>query len=380
MKKILLLIIFAFALQFTSAQVIYKKINSTNLNEIRKIKIQLPKNYDTNKSYPLIVVFDGDYLFDLVVGNVDYYSYWEDMPEAIVVGINQLDTRNDDSLYSLTNSLPMDNGLKFFEFVNQEVIPYMSKNYKTNIFKIAIGHGQTANFVNYFMLREKPAFQSYVVLSPELAPQMNTYIPDQLTATTDKTFYYLASGTKDKKGIATKTEVLNTAITAVDNKNVFYKSDTFEGATHYSLPAHAIPKALESIFFVFQPISKEEYKETILKLDTSPVDYLLEKYQTIEDLFGIKKPIAFNDFRAIAATINKSEKWEYFEVLGKLARKQYPETLLGHYYLGRFYEETGNTKKAMKTYQSAYILEEAAGITKDDVLELSDQIKADFGY
>jgi len=34
----------------------------------------------------------------------------------------------------------------------------------------------------------------------------------------------------------------------------------------------------------------------------------------------------------------------------------------------------------MKTYQSAYILEEAGGITKDHVLELSEQIKADFGY
>jgi len=47
--------------------------------------------------------------------------------------------------------------------------------------------------------------------------------------------------------------------------------------------------------------------------------------------------------------------------------------------LGRYYEETGNPKKAMKTYQSAYILQEIGGITKDHVLELSEQLKVDFG-
>ena len=56
------------------------------------------------------------------------------------------------------------------------------------------------------------------------------------------------------------------------------------------------------------------------------------------------------------------------------------DRLLGNYYLAKFYEETGEPKKAMKTYQSAYTLDEIAGITKDDVLQLADAIKADFGY
>tara|TARA_R110002033_G_scaffold2_13_gene100 strand:- start:6281 stop:6385 length:105 start_codon:yes stop_codon:yes gene_type:complete len=34
----------------------------------------------------------------------------------------------------------------------------------------------------------------------------------------------------------------------------------------------------------------------------------------------------------------------------------------------------------MKTYQSAYILEEIGGITKDLMLEKADAIKEDFGY
>ena len=381
MQRLILLFVFAFSLQQINAQISYKNFESYKLGESRQLKIQLPRGYDnSDKKYPIIVVFDGDYLFEMVAGNVDYYSYWEDIPEAIVVGVNQLDKRDSDTMYSEQNSLPVESGAEFFEFIGMELIPYLEKTYRTENFRVAIGHGITANFINYYLLKEVPLFQSYVVLSPDLAPDMTGFLSERLSAIETKTFYYLATASNDVRMLKEKTEALNTALFSIDNKNVFRSFDNFEGPSHYSLPAHAIPKALESTFLVFQPISIKEYKETILNLETSPVDYLTEKYQTIEDLFGIKKQILINDFKAIAAAIKKKEKYEYFEQLGKLARKEYPETLLGNYYLGRFYEETGETKKAMKTYQSAYVLQEIGGITKDMVLELSEQIKADFGY
>jgi len=382
MKALIYAIVLLFTFQFSHAQVQYETFDSQKLNDTREIKVQLPRGYDenTSKSYPLIVVFDGDYMFEIVAGNVDYYSYWEDMPEAIVVGINQIEKRRDDTNYSQSSSLPIDSGAAFFEFVGMELVPHLEKKYRTENFKVAVGHGDTANFINYFMLKPLPLFQAYIAISPDLAPDMATYIPERLKSFETKLFYYLATSTNDVKSIKAKTETLNASIAAVDNKNVLYNFNTFEGPSHYALPAHAIPKALESIFLVFQPISKKEYRETILKLEGSPVTYLLDKYQTIEDLFGIKKQILVNDFKAISAAINKNEQFNYYEELGKLARKQYPETMLGNYYLARFYEETNEPKKAMKTYQTAFMLEEIAGLTKDLMLEKSDEIKADFGY
>ncbi len=382
MKALIYAIVLLFTFQFSYAQVQYETFDSQKLNDTREIKVQLPRGYDenTSKSYPLIVVFDGDYMFEIVAGNVDYYSYWEDMPEAIVVGINQIEKRRDDTNYSESSSLPIDSGAAFFEFVGMELVPHLEKKYRTENFKVAVGHGDTANFINYYMLKPLPLFQAYISISPDLAPAMSTYIAERLKSFETKLFYYLATSTNDVKSIKEKTETLNTSIATVDNKNVLYNFNAFEGPSHYALPAHAIPKALESIFLVFQPISKKEYRETILKLEGSPVTYLLDKYQTIEDLFGIKKQILVNDFKAISAAINKTEQFNYYEELGKLARKQYPETMLGNYYLARFYEETNEPKKAMKTYQTAFMLEEIAGLTKDLMLEKSDEIKADFGY
>lgn len=382
MKKMIMVLLLCIMAKTVQSQVNYETIESSKLGESRELKILLPRGYskDDAKKYPLIIVLDGDYLFEPVAGDVDYYSYWEDIPDAIVVGVNQVDKRFDDCMYSEQNSLPIEKGADFFEFLGMELIPYLNKNYKTENFRVIVGHGETANFINYYLLKENPVFQAYMVLSPDLAPQMNAYLTERFKTLQSKIFYYLATSDNDVKSINEKTVALNTSITAIDNKNLLYNFDNFEGPSHYSMPAHAIPKALESIFFVFQPISKKEYTDTILKLEGNPVEYLQEKYQTIKDLFGIDKQISINDFKAIAAAIEKNKKFEYYEDLGKLARKQYPETLLGHYYLARYYEEIGEPKKAMKTYQSAYILDEIGGITKDLMLEKAADIKADFGY
>lgn len=382
MKQILYVLLLVLSIHFTEAQVKYETIESSKLGESRALKIQLPRGYNSNedKNYPLFIVFDGDYLFEAVVGNVDYYSYWEDMPESIIVGINQLDKRYDDCMYSEQNSLPMDTGASFFEFVGMELIPYIEKTYRTTGFKVAVGHGETANFINYFLLKPQPLFQGYIAVSPELAPNMIDYLPERLSSLESKVFYYLANTKNDPSSIKKMTEVLNKDIAAIENENLAYHFNSFETPSHYSTPLYALPYAIENIFGVFQPISKKEYKETILELETSPVEYLVEKYETINNLFGLEKQILINDFKAISAAIEKTEQFEYFEALGKMARDEYPETLLGGYYLARFYEEMGEPKKAMRTYQSAYTLKEIAGITKDLLLEKADLIKEDFGY
>lgn len=382
MKSKLTAFLFLANVIFLSAQTIYEDFQSNELGDTRQLKIQLPRNYEENeeKTYPLFVVLDGDYLFEIVAGNVDYYSYWEDMPEAIVVGINQLNTRDQDCYYSEQNYLPAETGAEFFDFIVMELIPYMSENYRMANFRAIVGHGETASFLNYFMLKKNPMFNAYVALSPDLAFGMLENIPTRLAQIEKKNFYYLATATNDIKPLRADAKVLNENISALENKQLIYGFNEFEGPTHYSLPAHAIPNALEKIFYVYQPISKDEYKEKILPLETSPVAYLMEKYQTINELFNIEKQVLINDFKAIAAAIEKNKTFEHYEALGKLARKEYPDTLLGHYFLGRFYEETGEPKRAMKTYRSAYILEEIGGYTKDEMLDRADAIKRDFGY
>ena len=385
MKNLLFTLFLIVSINQTNGQTLYKNIESSILEETRELKIQVPRGHDAyendGKKYPLIVVLDGDYLFEPVAGIVDYYSFWDDMPNAIVVGINQSATRSSDLEYDEVNSLPVEGGQKFFNFIMQEVLPYMEKNFNLEKFKMVVGHGKSANYINYFMLKaeKEPTFQSFVALSPDFAPEMKEWIPKVVKETETKLFYYLATSTNDIPKIKEGTEALMETLKTTDNKNFLYNGKTFDGPSHYALPAHAFASALENTFLVYQPISKKEYKEVILKMSGSPVEYLKEKYETIDNLFGIKKQILVNDFRAIYSAIRKSDKWEPLEELAKMASKQYPDTNLGTYYKARFYEETFEPKKALRAYQNAYVFEDSPVINKDEILEKIDEIKEEFG-
>lgn len=382
MKKILLLTVcFLFSIS-ASAQIIYEEFNSSKLGESRRLKIQLPRNYDANpeKVYPIVLVLDADYLFEPVAGNVDYFSYWEDMPESIVVGIMQGDKRYEDCEYDDTNFLPADKGADFFEFIGLELIPYIDNSYRTAKFIIAIGHDFTANFINYYLFKDPPLFNGYINFSPDLAPMMAERLPQRVPEIESKIFYYLATGTDDIKDLMEISEELNKGLAGLESDTFNYSYDNFPGATHYSLVGRGIPNAMEKIFSVYRPISKQEYNDVLLKLDTPISQYLIDKYATIENLFGLTNPIRVNDYIATATASEKKKQWESLREIATMAKRDYPDTVLGDYYLGRYYEETGDPKKAMRTFQGAFDKEEVDFITIDLMLDRADKIKTDFGY
>lgn len=382
MKNLLLFVLCA-SLHFNCfSQIIYEEFNSSKLGESRRLKIQLPRNYNVNveKKYPIVLVLDADYLFEPVAGNVDYFSYWEDMPEAIVVGIIQGDSRYDDCNFDDETFMPSEKGANFFEFIGLELLPYIDKKYRTAKFVIGVGHDFTANFLNYYLFKDPPLMNGYINLSPDMAPMMEERLVARIPKIPGKIFYYLATGTDDIKGLMDAAEGLNAQLSGLKSNSFNYYYDNFEGATHYSLGGRGIPNALEKIFSVYRPISKKEYSEVLLKMDTPISTYLLDKYKVIADLFGITNNIRVNDFVATASAAEKRQQWESLREIATLAKKQYPNTVLGDYYLGRYFEETGEPKKAMKIYQGAYDKEEVDFITIDKLLDRADKIKSDFGY
>jgi predicted alpha/beta superfamily hydrolase len=379
------IILFLFFFQCSFSQIVYESIESEALGTTRELKIQLPRNYELNSDqfYPLIVVFDGDYLFEVVAGNVEYISYWRDMPDAIVVGINQAKSRTEDTTLSVEDHFPYRSGAKFYEFIDSELIEFIESKYRCSDFRIAIGHGETANYINYFFFQKSPLFNGFVALSPSFAPFMQENLVRKLRIEQKKQvklFYYLSTASLDIKRNQKQATELNYKISTIENPSIFYEFDNFEGLSHYSLVPRSIPNALDNMFSVYQPINRDEYEKNILTLVSSPVDYLVDKYETIKDLFGIEKQILINDFKAIAAAIEKNKQYDFYKDLGDIARKHHPETVLGFYYLARFFEETGKPKKAMNAYRSSYTLGSIQGYSKDEMLDRADAIQKEFGY
>ena len=131
---------------------------------------------------------------------------------------------------------------------------------------------------------------------------------------------------------------------------------------------------------MYSDIDKTEYDSIISNLDTSPIDYLLKRYELIKDFYDEDKIISINDFMAIEEYIEENEFFDLYNELSQLAKQEYPETILPSYYKGRFYEETGNPEKAVHIYRSSYNMNEVEGLTKEYLFELADRIKEDFNY
>ena len=358
-------------------------ILSKYLNENRAIEIQLPRSYEiqSDKNYPLMIVLDGDYMFNIVSGSVDYLSYWGDIPENLVVGINQKDTRfKDTSVFDNITHTPITSTASFYDFIVNELIPYFSKNYRISKFKVIVGQERTANFANFFILKNDPQIRGVISISPKISENMNRYLNENLSKANSKIVYTLSSSKRDFESIFKNVSELTASLDLIENKNLRFESLIFDKENHYILPSVSVPNSIRSTYSLYSDIDKIEYDSIISKLETSPIDYLRNKYQRIKEFYDEDKKISVNDFMAIEEYIEENEYFELYDELSKLAFEQYPETILPSYYKGRFFEENGNPQKAMHIYRSSYNMNEIEGLTKEYLFELAERIKEDFNY
>ncbi|MBA6314125.1 alpha/beta hydrolase [Cellulophaga baltica] len=380
MKCILTVLTF-FLYLGSNAQVTQEIFESFKLQERRDVQYYIPENYTQEKKYPLIIVLDAEYLFENVVATAKFYSRFQGMPEAIIAGVNQSkdNERYQDCAFDEATGLPSDSSKLFFEFLGMELIPYLETSYNTAPFKMIVGYDITANFSNYYLFKEDSLFNSYVSISPTLAPEMETRVPARLSAMEKTIFYHLITdGEKAKKD--TQTPILNTAIKAIEKENLHYFYDEYKDADHISVATYSIGKAFDDVFTMFKPISPTEYKTQILTSEEPVFDYLSNKYEMIEKLFGFRKSVDLNDIMAIYAASRKKEDFESLKPLADLCKKEYPETMLGFYFEGEYLEQMGEPKKALRTFEKAFGMEEIDFLTKDMALEKIDALKADFGY
>lgn len=381
MKKLLLPILFFIctAPGFSQLKQVTDSIFSKKLNEEREIKIGLPPSYDKHagQKYPVLLLLDGEFLFDPFQGALSYGYYWDDLPEVIIVAVSQ--NKNNEREYDCqvepTTGLPDEKGEAFFEFLGMELLPYVEKNFRVAPFKMIAGLDTTAGFLNLYLYKDNPVFDAYISMSPELPAGMEEQLPDRLAAIQKPIFYYHSSADGDVKKMRNRILKLDEAVKNIKKEGLNYRFDDFKGSSHYSLVLNSIPSALYQIFSVYQPISTVEFNEKIATLTGGYVDYLVKKYDVIEKSFALKLPIRLNDFKAIEAAILKNKAYEEFDKLSQIARKNYPKSMLADYELAQMWEKKGDNAKAVKSYMAAFQREEIGDLTKDMMMERADELK-----
>ena len=361
MKKFAFIICLFLYISSFSQHFINHKIDSYELDEKRDVRIYLPVSYDedTERQYPVTVVFDAEYLFDLYVGNAVLFAQKDKAPEQIVIGINQNynDMRYKDCAYDKNSSYPTGKSESFYRFIRSEVLAYLEENYRVSPFRTIVGNTLTANFTNYFFIEDRPGFNAFININPNYAPDMSSLLVSNAQNVSKNSYYYYLSGgdyvsAKRAKGIA----ATNSQLASINNEKFNYKYDDLSGATSTSSIGQAIPRALAFIFEIYSSISKEEFNTKIKNL--SPPDaiaYLENKYVDIEYLFGSNLAMRERDIYALESIIIDTENGDYLRDFGEMIARMYPESHLGDYYIGLSFEMKGKYKRALEAYKDGYI-------------------------
>ena len=379
MKRFIPILALLVGLQ-TFAQVKQEVFESFKLQEKRDVQYYIPEEYDETQKHILVVALDAERIFDDVVAKTKYFSKFHGMPPAIVVGVNQNkdQLRLDDCSFDEVSGLPSEKGKQFFEFIGMELVPFIEKTYNITAFKMIVGYDITANFGNFYLFKEVPLFNSYVSISPILAPEMESRVATRVNALEKQIFYHLIVE-KDTKERDKNIGALNSSLKAIDKESFNYFYDEYN-ADHISIATYGLAKAFDDIFTIFKPISPTEYKEKIASSSEPVFDYLKNKYAMIEDLFGFSKKVDLNDVMAIYAGCRKKEDIESLKALSDLCKSDFPETMMGFYFEAESLEWAGEPKKALRAFEKAFGMEEIDFLTKDMALEKMDALKADFGY
>ncbi|WP_422103975.1 alpha/beta hydrolase [Winogradskyella sp.] len=241
---------------------------SSSLNEDRPIFLSLPTNYERNThSYPVIIVLDAEYLFNITTSIVNIKASRNEMPESIVVGIPNTKGKR----YDMAMELRYEDGSTFFgnadgkampsylTFLKDELLPYLKENYRVNNHETIIGMSPTFGPVLEAFWNSPNTFDAYIVLASELAVKTSsgaTVKERVLKAIQDKqrtkSAIYIGKASDDLKRrpedeTLAYTE-LNQELKHTANPNINYKIEILKKENHYGMSISGIEHGLETIY------------------------------------------------------------------------------------------------------------------------------------
>lgn len=147
-------------------------IRTNVFQQQRRIQVYLPSSYHSSQQrYPVLYLLDGDAYYVSVAGTVRLLSESSGrIPETIVVSIPNV-ARARELAPPVTQPKPGDEPYKadqFLRFLKDDLMPWVETNYRTQPFRILVGHSRGGLFTLYTFLNSSETFNAYLALSPAL--------------------------------------------------------------------------------------------------------------------------------------------------------------------------------------------------------------------
>jgi predicted alpha/beta superfamily hydrolase len=316
-------------------------------NEERSLRVFLPPNYDSSKKYPLIYTLDGQTLFDVLIKNVSILQdkTFDDnniIPQCIVVSIDNTNRRRDlDPNLGFNSNLELGYFKKgsevFYKILNQEIVPFIDKNYSTSGFNVLIGHSDSGHFVTQSYLKNDNEFDGIIALSVnDFGDYFKKQIPKKLNKEKTKRLF-LGFGNMDDEfnelGYFLKKQNL-------PNNNLLVKE---YNAGHLQLPYTSLFDALRFIFSDYR-----FYDDLIEKKYNNNFNFasFQKSYKTnIREKYGIETNIEFDIIYLLEKAKDMNNLHVFSSVLNEIDKTNILQLQFRFWYCNEF-----NQNERAKSY------------------------------
>jgi len=292
MKKVSVALLFIITSIFVQGQndivlAKYHKIYSEKIGEYREIYVSVPETYATNsKKYPVIYMMDGEFnATPGLLGGIRYIESLGEIPEFIIVGI--MNTNRDKDVYPKEvtyrdGSKAGGRAIQFLSFINDELVPFVNKTYRTENYKILFGTSNTGFTTVFAMFSNPTAFNAYMASSATLSIPDFQSERDSLVKNWqgEERYLYLVMGEHDYPTIIRLNGALKETIDSYKPAGLICRLSVIEGAGH--VPANSFVEGLKSLFYEWKykgEFTDKENPEVKLHYNTQK-----RKYGLSEDL------------------------------------------------------------------------------------------------
>ncbi len=149
------------------------KYPSKSLEEDRVVWISVPAGYqESMKKYPVLYMLDAQWSFSSTAQALEWLSnrQYGLIPQMIVVGIH---TGGENRARDLAPTKDAQQNLgggadKLYDFIKEELIPFVDKNYRTYNYRVIGGASLSGLFVAYAFTKDTKLFDGYLCQSPSM--------------------------------------------------------------------------------------------------------------------------------------------------------------------------------------------------------------------
>lgn len=285
---------------------------STILKQNRRYMVSLPERYfSNNRHYPTLYVVDGDFQFQHTSALVTNLSRMGKIPPMIVIGMANQGQK--DYIYQTTwqseNNNEYGGAPLFNKYLEQELVPLIKQNYRTNSQQALAGYSLGGLFSAYVMMQENTSFNAFLAMSPSawfdnysLEKKLPLYISKAKKVIPA---LFISVANEEEMGVRKLVDELKNSYK--EQQPWHWQFKTYPDETHFSTAMPALYDALTFLApnFYFDPqdmLKLNSYHEVLALFEQKKKSWAgfhiewLQAYQLAKYMFWSKQLAEVDDF------------------------------------------------------------------------------------